>query len=625
MNCSHTAEAIFEVPTLSDGRATFELAPVSSASLDHVPRQALKNYAYILNEDGRPFAMDHAGRIVFEVGLLNFANYDYNNYIDTTLYPALLKENSQRKLFFMLTQPRLYCLCLEVMSESCDPSRLPIVVDSFFMAMETRLMVKIFELSQWQAILKRLQDAQIVLDTNGDISIDNISEIQTSYSGLASILCSAPAAYTIFLEDIASSGAPGIVWDIEHRRRVIAVLVQCSNIPLTVGISVKIFNGDGKGSLEYFSMEMVYLTFFIAYSLLLVTLLILLLPCCCSYGSSVVTQTVHSREETIDSSTSTRNSSTTTSKVTKGSGNILVSKRGEVHGVNLYEGNSNGDNMRNDVIWNMGESNEDNVEVVRKCNCCSVFWKKMQNICCQHIFILYPTLQWLILVSLFVKMIICALRLAQYRDLAMSADASLHGNIQILSIVLTVCIRSVIFAMQQFVCIGWGCAYEVPPTRKTVVASFASIMGFSAFVLQSTCEGSSMISMFTDLDTFMHPNTLRCATIRTISTAVDLIGSLLNVFQITTLMATIGRAASTEKLSGKESVFNDNMLLYLRYRGMCVPYAVGIIAPQIILIAYSRSSFSFDDYYVETAVIEFVQWYALAFVLLFLRREPMLF
>ncbi|KAH9598838.1 hypothetical protein LSM04_002390 [Trypanosoma melophagium] len=625
VNFFHTAEAL-EVPVLKEGQATFELSPLP-ASPYSVPHGALKNYAFILNDGGTPFSMDRNGRILLEVRSSSFNIADYTRYIVNFMFPAILGEKMHRKLFFMLTQSRLYCLYLHSLCASPrNATSEDIVMDSTFMELETKLLVKIFEFSQWQHILKRLSEAENIHGDGEDVSVEgDQTTLHQSFGGAAAILCSVPAVHTIFIEDINAVSSTVNVWVSEHQMRMIAVLIQCSNIPLTVGISFKMFNDHGKGSLEYFSTEIVYMIFFVAYFLLLSALLMLILPCCCSYRYGVSTQRTHSREEKEqENTTNSSNTSTGAGKRVENRSGTSVGKR-DVNRVNLREQNNSRDDTTNNTLWSTDERNENNNEIEGQSGRHSIFRKKIPNICGSHMFILYPTLQWLVLVCLFVRMIVCALRIAQYHGLAMSANATPNGSIGIPAVVLSVSTRTAIFAMQQFVCIGWGCAYKSPPTNKTVVASLASIIGFSVFVVVSTCEGSTMIITLAGLDGFLPSSMIRCVTIRIVRITVDLLGSLLNFFQLTTLMSTIGRAALSDQFSGKASVLNENMLLYLRYRGMCVPYALGIIVPQILFIIYSESSLSFDDFYIETAVLEFLQWYPLVFVLLFLRKEPMFY
>ncbi|RNC48927.1 hypothetical protein TcCL_NonESM01203 [Trypanosoma cruzi] len=177
--------------------------------------------------------------------------------------------------------------------------------------------------------------------------------------------------------------------------------------------------------------------------------------------------------------------------------------------------------------------------------------------------------------------------------------------------------------MQQLVCIGWGCAYERPPTIKIVTVSLVSITTFFAYVFQGTCDEDSIPTKFTASDGHRQFTTARCVKIQTIAIACEMLGWLINLFQLTTVMATIGRAAATGSKQGRLTTSESQTSLYLRYRGMCVPYALGIIVPQILFVAFSNTLMRVEDYYVEVALNEFSQWYALAFVLLFLRKEPL--
>lgn len=65
----------------------------------------------------------------------------------------------------------------------------------------------------------------------------------------------------------------------------------------------------------------------------------------------------------------------------------------------------------------------------------------------------------------------------------------------------------------------------------------------------------------------------------------------------------------------------DLVKLYLRYRGMRVPFALLPLWPVLFLI-FAFTFYDVDDYYMEVFFRELVHVYLFCFILLFMRREP---
>lgn len=63
-----------------------------------------------------------------------------------------------------------------------------------------------------------------------------------------------------------------------------------------------------------------------------------------------------------------------------------------------------------------------------------------------------------------------------------------------------------------------------------------------------------------------------------------------------------------------------NMHLFLRYSGMCVPFAFVLLWP-ILFLSFSFSFFGPEDYYMEVVFEQFGDFYLLGFMILFLRKE----
>ncbi|KAI5687363.1 hypothetical protein MNV84_00338 [Leishmania braziliensis] len=106
-------------------------------------------------------------------------------------------------------------------------------------------------------------------------------------------VCAAPALYTISLNSLlarASSRGLGSVTDslppsvtVTHdypAARVIAVVAQCSGVPLSFSVAVNFVNpGSYPGSGQHYATSIIYFFFLVCYALLLVVFLIMIVPC----------------------------------------------------------------------------------------------------------------------------------------------------------------------------------------------------------------------------------------------------------------------------------------------------------------------------------------------------------
>ncbi|EKF32856.1 hypothetical protein MOQ_003284 [Trypanosoma cruzi marinkellei] len=543
---------------------------------------------------------------------------------------------SPSSVCLLMTQPRLYResqigIFHEKEAKSNHFSQeLTHFVDRTYMALETVLVLKVFEYREWQNLLNEMEAMSRYSGLKQKEKFTGNSGVNWSLlSGVEGGICSVPALFTIYIDSFGAYQASNGIRQLQTRSHVIAVLAQCSHIPMKVNILVRMSNADGKGSSEYISTEKIYLFYLVAYIVLFGILLFLILPCgSLSKKNSETTSLEHLNENR--GGVGQTNSSTECGDSRRG--NTNASEGGTTRPLREGQNEGRGLNLTSlENVWEITPEAENanlaalNLASRRRYStaCCDAFRNKIKNICSQYLLIFYPPLQWLVLTCLILRGGVCLLRLIQYRMLSESSVAKPNKSIDILSILLSVCTRTAVFVMQQLVCIGWGCAYERPPTIKIVTVSLVSITTFFAYVFQGTCDEESIPTTFTASDGHREYMSARCMKIQTVAIACEMLGWLINLFQLTTLMATIGRAAATGSKQGRLTTSESQTSLYLRYRGMCLPYALGIILPQILFVAFSNTLMRVEDYYVEVALHEFSQWYALALVLLFLRKEPL--
>ncbi|KAF8276072.1 hypothetical protein TcBrA4_0130950 [Trypanosoma cruzi] len=621
----------------SPGHGEFEFELGSLPSTQEGSFQCgLQKQWFVLNEKNRPFFMVTEGEIEVQVLSIRYDVNSYRTYVKQLISGTEPGVISPFSVCLLTTQPRLYresqlgIFHGKEATINYSGQDLTHFVDRTYMALGTVLVLKIFEYRNWQNLLNEMEamssypGSKKEEKSTGKPSVD-----WDSPSGVEGGICSFPALFTIHIDSFGAYKASNGIRQLQTRSHVIAVLAQCSHIPMKVNIQVRMSNADGKGSSEYISTEKIYLFYLVAYIVLFGILLFLILPC----GSlSKKHSETTSLERLSESSGGVGHTNSSTECGGSRRGNINEAERGKARPSTDGQNERRGLNLTSlENVWETTPEAENansaatNSDSRRRCStaCCDAFRNKIRNICSQYLLILYPPLQWLVLTCLILRGGVCLLRLVKYRILSGSSVAKTNGSIDILSILLSVCTRTAVFVMQQLVCIGWGCAYERPPTIKIVTVSLVSITTFFAYVFQGTCDEDSIPTKFTAPDGHRQFTTARCVKIQTIAIACEMLGWLINLFQLTTVMATIGRAAATGSKRGRLTKSENQTSLYLRYRGMCVPYALGIIVPQILFVAFSNTLMRVEDYYVEVALNEFSQWYALAFVLLFLRKEPL--
>ncbi|RNF13267.1 uncharacterized protein Tco025E_06248 [Trypanosoma conorhini] len=614
----------------------FELWPMPRFS-DGSVRCGLQKQWFILNEDNRPFSMTREGEIKLEVRTLSFDVNALGAYANRLMYARKLGEASPETTCLLFTQPRIFRVMQQITVASAvgavplaaDFGMVPeYFLDDAFMAMDTVLVFKVFAYRDWQRLMKqmkmqpekRFSNSENLFTTSPDVPLDDVLLRMER-------VCSAPALLTKHIDTASAYHTTVDSIQLQPQTHVVAVLMQCSHTPVKVRVFFQMSNINGRGSAEYISTENVYLLFLTAYVVLFTIMLFLIIPCGYSCRTLSATSSVGGDGE---NRTAARRGSPN-GGIFNGRGNVLATVGG-TDGASIYR-QSEDDRLNAvnlDRAWETGAGVENSTSAVapssspRRCSkgCCRAFWSKVRHVFRQYLLILYPPLQWIVLLSLIIRGTFCLMKLIRYRTIVEHPEEP-QGCLGILAVLLDVGSRTTVFVMQQLVCIGWGCAYRRPPTIKIVTAALASVITFFAYVFNGTCSSNGLPAIYTTYDGDREYTSFRCMTIRTIVLACELLGWTLNLFQLTTLMATIGRAATTTGPSRRGlGLLGEKTALYLRYRSMCVPYALGMLLPQVLFVIFSNTLMGIDDHYVEIALREFSQWYALAFVLLFLRKEP---
>ncbi|ESL07555.1 hypothetical protein TRSC58_04754 [Trypanosoma rangeli SC58] len=443
-------------------------------------------------------------------------------------------------------------------------------------------------------------------------------------------ICAAPALLTEYIDVTDGSHVTMRSIQVPTQTPVIAILVQCSYMPLTLQLMFHMSNANGRGSAEHISTECMYLVFFTAHVVLFVILLFLIIPCrpLCTASSATSSAGASEEDGFIDLRSSLNVDSATrigNANVMKGRADVaskcLVTEEDRLNLAHLDGIQETVTEVETTSAPAFTSSSTRRSFTV----CCKFFWTKVRHACSLHLLILYPPLQWLVLACLILRGTFCLLEFIRYRALVEHPESFPEGYIGIVAIFISVASCTAVFLMQQLVCIGWGCAYQRPPTIKLATACLASVITFFAYVFSGSCKGGGFSVIYSSHDKDTNNVSVRCPTIQTVVVACELLGWVINLFQLTSLMATIGRAATTGSPRRRPKFHGELASLYLRYRNMCVPYAMGMILPQVLFIIFSNTLMGLEDQYVEVALREFSQWYPLAFVLIFLRKEPFYF
>ncbi|RNF06685.1 hypothetical protein TraAM80_03632 [Trypanosoma rangeli] len=621
--------------SLTQREFEFELWPTPKF-LQQTVGCGLQKQWFVLNEQGRPFSIASEGHIKLNVTSIAYDVTALRGYLERLLHESKPGEVSRHITCLLFTQPRLFRVTQQMKSISDTESKFALnasieeFLDEYSMLWDAVLMLKVFVYGDWLQLIKKTKTAaEESIDDLGDLSEAELDASTKETMRTTQRICTAPALLTEYIDVADAFHVTMHRIQMQSQTPVIAILVQCSYIPLNLKLTFHMSNTNGRGSAEHISTECMYLVFFIAYIVLFAILLFLIIPCGTSCTTSSAISSASASDEdrpavprsSLNVGSATRmDNANAMEESAKVASKYLEEKEDTLNLAHLdrMQETLTGVETTNSPVTTSSPTHQS----FRACR--KLFCAKTRHACSLYLLILYPPLQWLVLACLILGGAFCLLELIRYRALVEYPENLSESYIGIVSIFVSVASRTAVFVMQQFVCIGWGCAYQRPPTIKLVTACLASVITFFAYVFNGSCKGGgfSVIYSLYDKDTNVG---VRCSTIQTVVVACELLGWVLNLFQLTTLMATIGRAAMKGSPRRRPSFHGELTSLYLRYRSMCVPYALGMLLPQVLFIVFSNTLMGLEDHYVEVALREFSQWYPLAFVLIFLRKEPFYF
>ncbi|TPP52955.1 putative integral membrane protein [Leishmania donovani] len=565
-------------------------------------------------------------------------------------------------------------------------------------------------------------------------------------------VCTAPALYTISLNPLlarASSWSLGSSTDwlqpsvmVTHdypAARVIAVVAQCSGVPLSFSVKANFLNpGNYPGSGQHYATSIIHLFFLVCYALLLIVFLVMIQydDEICSRGGIIgareyvcggeehdhsaakpilVVADVRSsgggpntRPETSSLYTAHSNAHLTSSSgiyddndINCGSSDAASEKeqrrakrerqeqkkqrsrpRHHVSATSTsrrYAANDLDDDRRGSstgvvsafaspLRWRFRAVGMTDVVGHQVLDPVRLWWAE------SHILVMYAPIQWLVLVLLVLRCLLSVLLAAKFFLLsrAVHRDSLMGNSLSLVCIIFEVATDTLLIPIEMLVAMGWGLAFTAPlPTNQIVTVGLATLTMFIVFVFSAACakDGLSMALTANRYARLINGNL--CNTVAYTRAAFEMVCRVHNVLRMFLLslwlsktvvpadaaavqrqrrlshrqlqgaqnecregqgMAGPGdsssdgvscrsdlhRRTSSATSSSSSGQCDGSSLVYLRYRGMWVPFAM-LLVWAVLLLVFAFTFYEPEDYYMVVAFRELQSVYLLGFIILFLR------
>lgn len=162
-----------------------------------------------------------------------------------------------------------------------------------------------------------------------------------------------------------------------------------------------------------------------------------------------------------------------------------------------------------------------------------------------HIVIMYPPLQWLLLVLILLKVLVCILYAAKYALLSdtSTGDVTSSYSLFIVCFIFSITANTLVIPLEMLVGMGWGLAFTSPlPTNQIIIVCLCTVGMFVEYVFQATCDTDGYNLAFTVNPYAKDANTGRCNSVAYARVGVELSIRLHNVLRMFLLAMWLSRS-----------------------------------------------------------------------------------
>ncbi|KPI85215.1 hypothetical protein ABL78_5723 [Leptomonas seymouri] len=167
------------------------------------------------------------------------------------------------------------------------------------------------------------------------------------------------------------------------------------------------------------------------------------------------------------------------------------------------------------------------------------WWKE------SHIVIMYAPLQWLLLVLLVLKVLLCILYSVKFSLMTDASVGATSTNLSLFigSIIFEIVAGTLIIPVEMLVGMGWGLAFTNPlPTNKIVTVCLATLVMFTLYIFQATCDAEGYNLALTVNRYAKEADTPRCNSITYTRISLELACRVHNVFRMFLLSLWLSRS-----------------------------------------------------------------------------------
>ncbi|KPA73637.1 hypothetical protein ABB37_09769 [Leptomonas pyrrhocoris] len=162
-----------------------------------------------------------------------------------------------------------------------------------------------------------------------------------------------------------------------------------------------------------------------------------------------------------------------------------------------------------------------------------------------YILIMYAPLQWLLLVLMALKVLLCILYSAKYSLMAGFSIGGVTSNYSlfVVSVIFAITVDTLVIPVEMLIGMGWGLAFTYPlPTNQIVIVCLATIGMFTVYIFQATCDTDGYNLALTANKYAKAANTARCNSVTYARIALELVCRLHNVLRMLLLMLWLSRS-----------------------------------------------------------------------------------
>jgi hypothetical protein len=152
-----------------------------------------------------------------------------------------------------------------------------------------------------------------------------------------------------------------------------------------------------------------------------------------------------------------------------------------------------------------------------------------------YVIIIYAPLQWLLLVLIIIKVLLCILYSVKYSLMSKTTAENINTafSLYVVCTIFSVAADSLIIPVEMLVGMGWGLAFTSPlPANQIVIVCLATIGVFVEYVFQATCDSGGYNLALTVNAFAKAANSGRCNAVAYARIGVELACRLHNVVRM---------------------------------------------------------------------------------------------